>query len=345
MVNHAVEPRRSSWYSLDGADRDVVIVSQIELHRNLQSIPFPHRMTGEQRLQLRRMYERALHALTGEYTLLDGEALSSTLLRFYEEGGVILPGEDPGLAAVSADHGEVISLGTADHVVLSVNVGGLDLAAAHRRAIALDQQLEGYLDYAVSLSLGYLSPDLNRLGSALTGRLFFHLPAIEHSEGMSLPAGEKGDDSIVLSRYGAAGEEHGSLYTAELTGQFGQSEEEIITELEGFAARLVHYEREARLELKKRRGDELVDAVQRALGTLRYARKLSRKETMDLLSIVRLGVSLNLLEDVELNAVTDALFVGGDVQVRILTKQEESTSPEAARATLMRTILGRLENV
>ncbi|MFA7566590.1 MAG: hypothetical protein WCY01_06150, partial [Alkalispirochaeta sp.] len=335
MIDHTVTPRVSSWYSLSGPERDVAVVSQVSLNRNIVELPFVHLMKGKEFLDLRKRVETAIHALPGEYRLLDGETLTAPLREFYEDRGILVVGERAGVSAVSVDDTSAIRLGTADHLRLSGFSGGLDPERARERAVLLDQLMEQHLEYAVSLQLGYLSPDVHRVGTGLMGSVLLHLPALEHSEGLRLPEelrlpGGRSGDRITVHRYGSTENDKGSLYVVGYGALFGRTEDEVITELAEFTYGLVHYEQEARRELLRLHGEELADGAGRALGILRYARKLSSGEAMDLLSTVRLGVSLEVIDGVDLNGLTDALFVSRDSQVRVLEEKNDTVSTEAA---------------
>ncbi len=344
MIDHTAAPRVSSWYSLDGPDRDVVIVSQASLNRNIAHIPFSHLLDRAGTLSLRRRVEGVFHHLSGEYVLLDGESMKPSLREFYEDRGMLVSGDSPGYSAVSSDGTVLLRLGTSDHLRLSGFAGGLDLETAQTRVVGLDEELEGHLEYAVSLKLGYLSPDIQRVGTGVMATTLLHLPALEHSEGLNIPE-EKGSQRVSINRYGGMVDRNSSLYAVAHIALFGESEGETVTELEDFTRRLVHYEREARKVLLSRHGDELADTTLRALGTLRYARSFSADEATELLSTVRLGVALELIGEVSLSDITDALFVCRESQVATLEMKDDTVSTEAARAALIRNILGRKENV
>lgn len=338
MIHHSETPRVTSWYSLDGPDRDVVIVSQITVNRNLAGFAFSHLLPDEEELRLRRTINDALYAMEEEFALVDGETISPELRAFYEDRGVLVPGDRPGTAALRDSCDVMIRIGTGDHLRISGFSGGFDLFSARARATALDTQLESHLEYAVSLKMGYLAPDIQRVGTGLHGTTLLHLPAIEHSEGFQLPE-DGADDRVLLKRYGGESDSNGSLYAATCLAEFGESEEETVTTLADFTKRLLHYEREARAELTRRHGDEIADTAGRALGTLRHARRLTAEETLDLLSVLRLGVSLGNVEEVDLSQVSDLLFVSRDSQVRVLTHENEAPI-DVARAALVRRLLG-----
>jgi len=339
MIDHAETPRISSWYSLPGPSREVVLASQVSLHRNIQGFPFQHRLNADGIVALRRTIDTALYALEEELVLIDGANMSSPLRGFYEDRGILSAGDTPGVSIISREHDLLLRLGTTDHIRISGFAGGLDLSGARRKAATLDQRLEEHLEYAVSLKLGYLSPEIDRVGTGLAAMTVVHLPGIEHSEGLKIPGGED-VERVVLNRYGRGDEPHGSLYSAVVIARFGESEEEPVAALAGYTERLLHYELEARRELGRRLGGELADTAGRALGTLRHARRLAAEETMDLLSLVRLGVTLGYIDEVGLPEVTDALFVCRDSQVGILQSGDTTVPIDVLRADLMRRLLG-----
>ncbi|MDA3949486.1 MAG: hypothetical protein PF508_09675 [Spirochaeta sp.] len=344
MIDHADTPRVSSWYSLTGPDREIVLASQVSLNRNLSDFPFQHLLSDTGVLGLRRAIDAALYALPQEFSLLDGATMTDEVRRFYEERGVLVSGDRPGVAAISPDHDLIVRLGTADHLRISAYCGGFDLNCPREKATDLDRALEEHLDYAVSLKLGYLSPDVKRVGTGLAATNLLHLPAIEHSDGLKLPEDGAGD-RVVLNRYSRREHDGGSLYAAGYVGEFGESEDEIIGTLADFTGRLLHYEQEARQELLRRHGEELADSAGRALGTLRHARTLSEEESMDLLSVLRLGAQLGIVDDLGDTDVTELLFVAADSQVRILQTDDTTASVDTRRAALMRRLLGRIEDV
>src|SRR5690606_7357484 len=57
-------------------------------------------------------------------------------------------------------------------------------------------------------------------------------------------------------------------------------------------------------------GIEFEDNVYRSLGILKYAKKLNIKEFMALLSQVRLGVSMGIIEDVSLTDIDRVMILG-----------------------------------
>ena len=78
----------------------------------------------------------------------------------------------------------------------------------------------------------------------------------------------------------------------------GRGEAEIVAELQRLARQLVGYEKEAQQSLLSEARHQVRDKVWRAYGLLGHAYILSSQEFMNLLSAVRLGLSLGLIDRV-----------------------------------------------
>ena len=60
-------------------------------------------------------------------------------------------------------------------------------------------------------------------------------------------------------------------------------------------------------------------AFWRAYGILRYAKSISSREAIELLSALRLGVAIGIAKDVSLEAVTSLLFVTQQAHIHLFT--------------------------
>ena len=112
--------------------------------------------------------------------------------------------------------------------------------------------------------------------------------------------------------------------------------------LQETAATRCEQERRARASIKGEALDLLTDKIWRSLGILKFARKLPLGEFMKLLSDVRLGVAMGLLDGLQLHQLT-TLFI--DAMPATLTLAAESTHAsdremDLARAALVRARLG-----
>ena len=329
MLSHATAPGADIWFPLDGPENDVVVFSRVELARNLGTIPFPQRMSDDDAITLRRRIEDSFQRIEHPFRFVDPEQLAPRLLDCYRYRGYF-GHNGPGGPAVIHDDGRLfVRLRGTDHLHIVSYGGGTGLVEARERCDELDGFLESNLEYAVSLQLGYLSPEIRRVGTGLSASMLLHMSALEQSEGIEGVSGET-SERVHMQRLGL-------LYRISCRSEFGEREEATLAVLAEYGGRLVHYEREARDELVRRHGDALSDAAHRALGTLLHARRLSWHETSEMLSLLRLAVGAGLMEGVRLNVVTELMFVGHDSQVAVLC-DDDGSDVDVRRARLLQSV-------
>lgn len=91
---------------------------------------------------------------------------------------------------------------------------------------------------------------------------------------------------------------------------------------------IVSHERQARKALALYMKERLEDEVWRAYGTLRYARLLSEKEVLELLSKVRLGIDLKLINEVEAGCFSEILISSRTSYLQNLAENENLSKNE-----------------
>ncbi len=339
MLSHTVETRREGWFAWEGPEYNTVISSRVRLARNLTTFPFTHRLTGAQRLELRRTVEEVLQQIEQEYAVVDAATLHDRTRRFFEGRG-LLSAED-GLTFLSLDERIALRLAMTDHLRIHGFAGGLDLGTATASARSLDHELEKKLDYAVSMRLGYLSPMVDRVGTGLSASVMMHVPALAHSEereaiGDQLVGPES--DRITVRRFGTGEQSAASLHVFSCYATLGETEEETLAVLERFVRRLLHYEQAARDQLHAHHGEDLIEAASRAYGTLLHARRLGVEEALELLSVVRMAAVDGKINEVEARDSTRLLFLVQDSQVAAL-EDDDAAPIEERRARLVRSVL------
>ena len=100
----------------------------------------------------------------------------------------------------------------------------------------------------------------------------------------------------------------GDFYQISNQQTLGRGELELVEQVADVVPALLHYEREARDVLIKESQQMLHDQVSRAYGILRTAQTISSEETMHLLSKVRMGVNLGLIEGLPMPKLNE-LFI------------------------------------
>jgi protein arginine kinase len=148
----------------------------------------------------------------------------------------------------------------------------------------------------------------------------------------------------VRGLYGEGTEALGNIFQVSNQMTLGEVETDIVERLNKVLAQLIEHEENARASLLEKKPKVLFNHIGRAYGVLANAHSISSKETMNLLSLMRLGVDLGLFGADAKLALVDELFI--TTQPAHLQKQySEKLSAEERdllRADMLRE---RLRNV
>jgi protein arginine kinase len=196
-----------------------------------------------------------------------------------------------------------------DHIRLQVMRSGFDLSGAWEQINELDDRLEENLDLAFSQELGYLTACPTNVGTGIRVGVMLHLPALGQTN--HLDKFFRALQKINLSVRGLHGEgtqPYGDFYQISNQQTLGKSETELIQSLTDVIPQLIEYERKARQTLITERRQVLQDQVSRAYGVLKTAHTISSEETMLLLSSVRMGINIGLIDDMTIAQVNE-LFI------------------------------------
>jgi len=304
MVEALLQDSRLSWLQSGGADRDVVLASRILLSRNLRDLPFPDRADL---YELAKVEERvaaavpALQNVIGEnLQAVQMENLSNLQREVLREKQLISEKmlRNPQHRTVYVGESQAVSLmvNEEDHIRIQCVTAGLDLAEPLKKAFAIDDMLESQLDIAFDEKMGYLTSSPTNLGTGLRAAVLLHLPGLVFTRNVSSIINISPQLGLaVRPLYGDDKEQPGCLFQIANQLTLGYSEQELIDNLRGAVTEIVAHERRARKALALYMKERLEDEVWRAYGTLSYARLLSEKEVLELLSRLRLGMDLKLI--------------------------------------------------
>ena len=319
----------SSWYTTHAPEDDIAVSTRIRLARNLSGLPFPARMTPEQRKELNLKVKNAVLQSNTPFAknlkYIDMADVPQTEIAAMVERHIISPefAEENADRAIiiSADESISIMIGEEDHVRIQVILGGLQLEKAYDTAEQLDSLLYNELHFAFDRSLGFLTECPTNLGTGLRASVMLHLPVTESNGEISSIAETVGKIGFtVRGMYGEGTKASASMYQVSNQITLGISEKNAIDNLKIITAQLIDKERKARNGLNK---IKLEDMCFRALGTLQNSRILSSKEMMDLLSRIKLGISMGIIKT---DVLPIKLFIEG--QPNMLMKKYGQLEPE-----------------
>jgi len=303
------------WLRGSGPESDIVISSRIRLARNLADYPFVSRATEADRAEIERELHRLITHIEGAQTLLylDVGRLEGLDRQFLVERQLISRehADSEGARGVAIHQGEQFSvmINEEDHLRIQVMHSGLDLEAAWRQINDLDDQIERQATYAFDNRLGYLTACPTNVGTGLRVSVMLHLPALVITRQIEKVFRSLQKISLaVRGLYGEGSQAMGDFYQISNQITLGRDEETLIKQVADVVPVMIDYERQARDFLVRESQQTLHDRVSRAYGILRTAQTISSEETMHLLSSVRMGVNLGLIQDVEIPTV-NKLFI------------------------------------
>ncbi len=341
----------NKWYIDKGPDSDVVISSRVRLARNVKNYPFPHKTTPDMQQEIVEKTKEALFAgnqkmleifryidfahldTIDKAVLVEKHLVSKELLESNRFSGLLL----------SNDEQISIMINEEDHLRIQCMATGMQLSKAWEICNNLDDLLSEKMDFAWFENIGYLTSCPTNIGTAIRASIMMHLPALTitgYIKPILEALGKLG--MAVRGLYGENTEASGNMYQVSNQITLGKSEEDIILSIKNIAQQIIEQERTLRQELFNQNRIRLEDKIFRSFGILRNARLMDTKETLKLLSDVRLGVDMGIIRDIEIQDVNEIMLLiqPGGLQKKTgrVLKPDESDS---YRAEFVRQMMNR----
>ncbi len=325
--------KNGEWLRGGGPEADIVISSRIRLARNLADFPFIGRVTALDRTQIEQAIRQCTLDIVAEGDLLyvNVEQIEGVDRQFLVERHLISRehAESQGSRAVAIDPREKFSLmiNEEDHLRIQVMQSGLNLDSVWEQINRIDDIIEEKVTYAFHERLGYLTACPTNVGTGMRVSVMLHLPALVITRQIDKVFRSLQKISLaVRGLYGEGSQATGDFYQISNQVTLGSSEQELIQQIGNIVPEIIDYERQARKFLVKESRENLHDQVSRAYGILRTARTISSEETMHLLSSVRMGVNLGLIDDLKIPAINDMFIHTQPAHLQKLSGAELNTA-------------------
>ena len=300
------------WLRGMGPESDIVISSRIRLARNVADYPFPSRADEATSEEVGAFLKERIENLSAvsRLSFLDVNTLTKLDRQFLVERQLISRehAESHGWrgAVISSDESASLMINEEDHLRMQVLRSGYDLEQCWEEINRIDDELEEHVAFAFSNEFGYLTSCPTNAGTGMRVSVMLHLPALVMTKEIQKVFQAMHKMSLaVRGLYGEGSQAMGDFYQISNQVTLGKSEEQIIQTVRKVVPDILTYERRARLALVKGDRQRLHDQVSRALGVLSSARQISSEETMELLSSVRMGINLSLVDEIEMASVNE----------------------------------------
>lgn len=288
------------WYERSGGSGDVVVSSRIRLARNLSDYKFASRLEDDEAARMvNSVVESFKKDYPEEYRYVFMSTCSEAQKNALKERRAVssyLVKTQTGAAVISRDEGTSILLNAEDHIRIQVLENGMNMSECFRKANETDDYIDANFDYAFDEKYGYKTTYPTNVGTGLKAGYTLHLPALADAKRISQIGTEIGRFGIRLKAvYGDSESGYGNLYQVSTQKTLGQEEREIIKDLDDIVMQIISQEREQRRFRYEKDKYAAEDMAYKSYGVLKYARKLSLRDAMSLLSELMLGISMGIL--------------------------------------------------
>src|ERR1700735_5102565 len=196
-----------------------------------------------------------------------------------------------------------------DHLRMQALRPGLQLRQAWNAIDAFDSELEKKLDSAFNSELGYLTACPTNLGTGIRVSAMLHLPGLVLAEQINQIIQSVNKLGLaVRGLYGEGTEALGNVFQVSNQMTLGEVETDIVERLNKVLLQIIEHEENARGILLEKKPKVVFNHIGRAYGILANAHSISSKETMNLLSLMRLGIDLGEFQGAE-RSLVDELFL------------------------------------
>ena len=306
----------SEWLKGIGPNSGIVISSRIRLARNLDKFPFPHwtnKKQGEQVLGAVREAIAKVDYLKNltifilqDLDSVDKQFLIERHLMSYEHA------RKADHKAVAIDDAEIVSImiNEEDHIRVQVMQSGLNLFEAWNIINRIDDSLAKELNFAFSPDWGYLTACPTNTGTGMRGSVMLHLPALVMTQAINRILAAIAKLSFTTrGLYGEGTQASGNFFQISNQVSLGHSEDDVIAKINGLISQIIEQENQAREALLLRNRAMLEDKIYRSFGILKSAYIISSQETIELLSMVRLGCDLSVIKDIDRRKINELFII------------------------------------
>jgi protein arginine kinase len=323
-------------------NKDIVITSRIRLARNLKNHKFPIKLDAEESKTIISDTNEAMKHSGLNFELIYMNDLSELDKNILIEKHLISPSlaknKNGGAILLSEDNKISIMINEEDHLRIQIIGTGMCLNECWEAANKVDDVLEEYLDYAFDKELGYITSCPTNIGTGMRASVMLHIPALSiTNQTEKLLYGVSQLGVAVRGVYGEGTKSMGYLYQISNQGTLGASEETLIEKIEQIVMQIIDKEIRIRDHILKNNVDELEDEIYRSYGILTNARSIVTDEAMKLLSYLKLGKEMDLIDKVESIDLYDLMIkIQPNYLLSIINKDMTIQERDKKRAELIR---------
>lgn len=327
--------------------KSIVISSRIRLARNIKDELFPSLLDEVSSKRIIDMVKDSILE-SNSYISKDFKFINLDKMKSYEKESLVekhliskelLESSSP-CALINNDETVSIMINEEDHIRLQVINEGFSIDKCFDIANKLDDLIEEKITYEFDSKLGYITSCVTNLGCAMRASVMLHLPYLTKAKKITTLSKVLSKHGMTLrGLYGEGSGGFGNIYQVSNEVSLGISEKNIIDNLKIVVEKIIDSELVERNTFKNKGKEEFEDYIFRSLGILRYVKVITSIEALNLLSNVRCGVEMGIIDSIKLNKIQYAseIVQSGNIQ-RILSKKISSRERDIERAKMLNRI-------
>ena len=337
------------WIRCTGPVCDIVMSSRVRLARNLADYPFSHWASKKEQESIMDTARKGIFSIKklkdslcveiGKLDPIDKQFLVERHLMSKEH---MIDADNKGLC-IGPDEVISIMINEEDHFRIQVMKSGFNLKEAWQIINDIDTELGNVMDFAYSVDFGYLTACPTNAGTGMRASVMLHLPSLVMTKQINKVLQAITKLSLTArGLYGEGTEASGNFFQISNQVSLGHKEEDIIDNIERIIKQIVDHEKSARETLLAQNKEGLEDRIWRAYGTLKSAHIITSTETIDLLSLVRLGVDLGVIKQTDRSLINELFVITQPAHLQKLEKKKLSPNQrDVKRAEIIRDKLGK----
>ena len=334
----------SEWLRGTGPNSDIVISSRIRLARNLEDYPFPNWTNKKQSEEISKTIEEAIPKVDylKKTTIFRLSDLDSVDKQFLVERHLMsfehAQKTNHKLIAIDEEEIVAIMINEEDHIRMQVMQSGFNIFEAWNIINGIDDSLGRELSFAFIPEWGYLTACPTNTGTGMRGSVMLHLPALVMTRNIDRVLAAIAKLSFTTrGLYGEGTQATGNFFQISNQVSLGHSEEGIIENINGLIRQIIEQENQAREVMLSKNKAALEDRINRSFGILKSARIISSQETIELLSMLRLGSDIGLIKDINRCSINELFIITQPAHLqKIENKKLSSQERDIKRAELIR---------
>lgn len=319
--------------------RDYLLQSSVCLHVNYADLPFNADRDESIAQRVTDRVSTALERAGDAYAyLLPSGMQEHNKIKLHERGLLHTDTDAAPFSVLYLRMDEALSVQTAlsDHVLVSASAAGDQMQNLLSDARRVRQHLAGSGLLARDEEYGYLTAHPCDAGTGMRASALLHLPMLHLARQMDKTAKMLNEKGLLLRPFsGEIGKMIGGLSVIENRSSLGKNAQERAQEVIDCVEKVISVEKRCR-EAAREKGDPAVyDAVWRAYGIARYARRLTIADARNLWSSLTLGADIGAFE-IEENVLSDLWKLSQGMRPG---EETETGNPDVLRAQRVRFLL------